>query len=224
MSDRFRDRREAGRVLAKLLDNYAGQDDVVVVALPRGGVPVGYEVAIATQSPLDVCLVRKLGAPHQPELALGAIASGGVRVLNEQLIRDLDVSTWTIDSLASQEESELNRRESLYRSGAKRIDLRGKTCIMVDDGLATGASMLAAIAATRAMQPHDIVVAVPVASAQTCADMAAYVEEVVCVRTPAVLAGVGMWYDDFDQTSDDEVRDLLAKANTATPSHGVRTA
>jgi predicted phosphoribosyltransferase len=208
----FRNRADAGRVLAGKLSEYAGRSDVVVLALPRGGVPVAYEVARALHAPLDVFLVRKLGLPGHEELAMGAIASGGVRVLNEEVVRLLRVPPEVIDIVAAEEKQELQRREEAYRDGRPPLDVRGKTAILVDDGLATGSTMRAAVAALRRQGPSRIVVAVPVAAAETCAEMRSEVDDLVCARTPEPFRAVGLWYQDFSQTSDDEVRDLLRRA------------
>jgi predicted phosphoribosyltransferase len=208
----FRDRREAGRALARELLHLAGRPDVLVLALPRGGVPVAYEVARALGAPLDVFLVRKLGVPGHEELALGAIATGGVRMLNEQVVRGLRIPPQVIDRVAADERAELGRRESAYRGGRPPHEARGKVVILVDDGLATGASMRAAVAALRQMRPARIVVAVPVAAPSTCAEFRDQVDEVVCARTPEPFYAVGLWYDDFSQTGDEEVRDLLETA------------
>ena len=208
----FEDRTEAGRRLAAGLAGYSGRSDLVVLALQRGGVPVAYEVARALDAPLDVFLVRKLGVPGQPELAMGALASGGVRVLNEDVIRALCIPEAAIDEVARREQAELQRRELAYRDGRSAPEVEGRTAILIDDGLATGSSMRAAAAALRAKRPARIVVAVPVAAAETCAELEAEVDEVVCLRTPEPFYAVGLWYDDFEQTTDDEVRDLLARA------------
>lgn len=208
----FRDRAEAGRRLASMLRHYAKRPDVMVLALPRGGVPVGYEVARALSAPLDVFLVRKLGFPGQEEFAMGAIASGGARVLNSSLIRRMHVTPETVDAVAAKELRELERREKAYRDSNPLPSVRGKTVILVDDGLATGASMYAAAAALRSEVPARIVVAVPVGAPSTCADFSALVDEVVCAETPAAFSAVGQWYDDFDQTTDEEVRELLRRA------------
>jgi predicted phosphoribosyltransferase len=215
MRIRFRDRREAGRFLASRLAHYAGRPDVVVLALPRGGVPVAYEVARALNAPLDVFLVRKLGVPGHEELAMGAVATGGVRVLNERVVRALGMPAHVIDAVAQREQAELARRERAYRQGRPPPDVRGKTVILVDDGLATGATMRAAIRALRQIAPTRIVVAVPTASRDTCEALAAQVDEVVCATTPEPFYGVGAWYEDFSQTTDDEVRDMLARAEHA---------
>ena len=207
---RFRDRAEAGRALARALSHYAGRDDVVVLALPRGGVPVGHEVAKQLGAPLDVFLVRKLGVPGHEELAMGAIASGGVLVLDEGVLRWLGISEQQLQKTLAKELDELRRREAAYRDGRPLPDLKGKTVILVDDGLATGASMQAAARAVRRHEPARIVVAVPVASRATCDKFRDEVDEVVCAVTPAPFHAVGNWYEDFSQTTDDEVRELLA--------------
>jgi predicted phosphoribosyltransferase len=207
---RFRDRREAGRLLAARLAPYRGRPDVLVLALPRGGVPVGYEVARALGAPLDVFLVRKLGVPGHEELAMGAVASGGVQVLNADVLAGLGLSDRVVAAVAARELQELERRERLYRGARPPRDVQGRTVILVDDGLATGATMRAAIHALRRRGAARIVVAVPVAPLQTCAELRAEADEVVCLVTPEPFLAVGLWYDDFTQTSDDEVRALLA--------------
>lgn len=212
----FRDRRHAGQMLARALADYAGRKDVIVLALPRGGVPVAYEVAEALQAPLDVFLVRKLGAPGQEELAVGAIASGGVRVLNHGILRLLLLDEHDIEPIAAREQHELARREQAYRAGRAEPELSGKVVIVIDDGLATGATMRAAVAALRKRRPARVVVAVPVGAADTCDLLHTEADEVVCLSSPEPFGGVGMWYDDFSQTSDDEVRTLLAAAPSAT--------
>jgi len=208
----FRDRTEADRLLAQKLREYANRDDVVVLALPRGGVPVGFEVAKALNAPLDIFLVRKLGLPEQEELAMGAIATGGVRVLNDEVVRALDIPDEIVDAVAAKEERELERREREYRGGRAPVDVRGRTVILIDDGLATGSSMRAAALALKNKHPAQIVVAVPVGSPSTCAEFASEVDKVVCAVTPEPFWGVGQWYRDFSQTSDEEVRDLLGRA------------
>jgi len=208
----FRDRTEAGRLLAALLEKYAGKPDVIVLALPRGGVPVAYEVAKALHAPMDVFVVRKLGIPAHQELAMGAVATGGVRVLNDQVIRGLGIPEYVIDAVADWELLELKRRERLYRGDRPPPDVRGKTVILVDDGLATGYTMLAAVRALRQQGPARIVVAVPVAAPDTCELLKAYVDEVVCVATPEPFYAVGLWYQDFSQTTDEEVRELLERS------------
>jgi predicted phosphoribosyltransferase len=208
----FHDRADAGRHLTRRLGKYANRPDVVVLALPRGGVPVAFEVAVALHAPLDVFLVRKLGLPGHPELAMGAIASGGVRVLNNDVVQALHIPEAVIDEVAVQEQLELKRREQAYRDGRPAPPVRGRTGILVDDGLATGSSMRAAVAALRQRGPSRIVVAVPVAAAETCATMQGEVDEIVCATTPEPFYAVGVWYEDFSQTSDAEVRQLLARA------------
>ncbi|HEX8201614.1 MAG TPA: phosphoribosyltransferase [Isosphaeraceae bacterium] len=213
---RFRDRREAGRVLAEGLAEYAGRPDVLVLALPRGGVPVGFEVARALGAPLDAFLVRKLGVPGHEELALGAIASGGVRLLNDDVVRRLQIPPEVIDAVAAAQGEELERRQRAYRGDRPAPPVRDRVGILVDDGLATGASMRAAVAALRRQGPARIVVAVPVAARSTCAELRGEVDRVVCARTPEPFRAVGLWYEDFSQTTDEEVRDLLAQAADAT--------
>jgi erythromycin esterase-like protein/predicted phosphoribosyltransferase len=207
----FRDRREAGRLLAGELAAYANRPGVLVLALPRGGVPVAYEVARALNAPLDIFVVRKLGVPGYEELAMGAIATGGVRVLNDQLVERLGIPDHMIDAVAECEQRELARRERLYRGGRPSLDVRGRTVILVDDGLATGATMHAAIAALRTLQPARIIVAVPTASPETCEEMRAEADEVICAITPEPFHAVGRWYQDFSQTPDEEVRQLLGQ-------------
>jgi len=212
---RFRDRSEAGRVLAQQLTEYAGRDDVIVLALPRGGIPVGYEVAKALGAPLEVFVARKLGVPGHQELAMGAIASGGSAVLDQGLVRRLGVTQAQLDQAVTDETRELERREQAYRGDHEPPELRGKTVILVDDGLATGATMRAAALAVRDQQPAKIVVAVPVAAEETCDQFRDVVDDVVCAVTPKPFYAVGMWYEDFDQTTDDEVRELLERARTS---------
>jgi predicted phosphoribosyltransferase len=208
----FRDRFEAGRRLAEKLEGYTNRPDVIVLALPRGGVPVGYEVAHALRAPLDVFLVRKLGFPGQEELAMGAIASGGVRVLNTNLLRRFHVPDHTVEAIARRELAELERRERAYRGSTTPPSVRGRTVILVDDGLATGSTMRAAAAALRRMDPARIVVAVPVGAESSCEEFGGIVDEVVCAETPEPFQAVGQWYDDFSQTTDEEVRELLQRA------------
>jgi putative phosphoribosyl transferase len=208
----FRDRSEAGRVLAARLARYADRPDVMVLALPRGGVPVGYEVARALHAPMDVFIVRKLGVPGHEELAMGAVASGGVRVLNDQVVAGLGVPDYVIDAVAAWEQQELERRERLYRGQRPPPDVRGKTVILVDDGLATGSTMLAAVRALRQLGPARVVVAVPVASRDTCELLKSEVDEVVCAVTPEPFYAVGLWYRNFSQTTDEEVRELLEQS------------
>jgi predicted phosphoribosyltransferase len=210
----FANRREAGRILASLLMKYANRDDVLVLALPRGGVPVGFEVAQALRAPLDVFIVRKLGVPGHDELAMGAIATGGVRVLNDDVVISLELEPEVIDAVAAREEKELTRRERIYRGARPAPDVRGRTVIVVDDGLATGSTMRAAVAALRKQGPARIIVAVPVAAPETCKEFKTEVDEVVCAATPWMFNGVGRWYEDFSQTTDDEVHELLAQARS----------
>lgn len=209
---RFRDRRDAGHKLAQELLHYANRLDVIILALPRGGVPVGYEVALALQAPLDVFIVRKLGVPGHEELAIGAIASGGIRVLNEELIRALRIPDEIIDRVAERELQELRRREQKYRGDRPAPELQKRTVILVDDGLATGASMRAAVAGLRARHPERIVVAVPTAAPETCEAFESEVDEIVCAITPEPFLGVGRWYEDFSQTTDEGVRLFLEHA------------
>ncbi len=207
----FRDRREAGQVLAQALAAYQGRDDLLVLGLARGGVPVGWEVAAALRAPLDVFLVRKLGVPQWEELAMGALASGGGLVVNDNLMRSLNISDEALRATIDRETEELNRREKAYRGGREPADPAGKVVILVDDGIATGASMLAAVRAVRATNPARVVVAVPVGPASACNQMAGEADDVVCATTPASFEAVGQVYVDFHQVSDDEVRELLAK-------------
>jgi putative phosphoribosyl transferase len=209
----FRDRTEAGRFLAELLQDYAGRDDVIVLALPRGGVPVGYEVAEALGAPLDVFVVRKLGVPGHEELAMGAIASGGMVVLNQQAIEAFGIGEEQLRQAVQREYRELQRREQTYREGRAPPTLEGKTVILVDDGLATGSTMRAAALAVREQNPARIVVAVPVAASETCDEFRDIVDEIVCGLQPRSFHAVGVWYEDFSQTSDEEVRELLARAS-----------
>ena len=218
----FRDRLEAGRRLAAELRAYEDSPDVIVLALPRGGVPVGFEVAATLHVPLDVFVVRKLGLPWQPELAMGAIASssgGTVRVLDRDVIRATRVSEEQIELVANAEHKELERRERRYRGDTPFPDLKGKTVILVDDGLATGSSMRAAVAALRQESPGRIVVAVPVAARETCDALRDIADEVICVETPEPFEAVGIWYDDFSETTDDEVHEWLERARAIRHLH-----
>jgi putative phosphoribosyl transferase len=207
----FEDRRDAGRRLAALLVKYVGVSDLLVLALPRGGVPVAYEVAEALAAPLDVFLVRKLGVPDHEELAMGAIASGGIRVLNEDVIRALRLDEQAIDAVTAREWRTLRAREISYRGERSRPRVQGCTVILVDDGLATGASMRAAVQALNEEQPKRLVVAVPVAPPDTCEAIRAEVDEIVCALTPPAFYGVARWYEDFLQTTDEEVHELLGR-------------
>lgn len=208
----FEDRSQAGQWLAGKLEPYARRNDVVVLGLPRGGVPVAFEVARALDAPLDVFLVRKLGLPGHEELAMGAIASGGVRVLNDDVVQAMAVPGQVIDTVAAREERELERREKAYRGDRSLPDLAGKTVIVVDDGLATGSTMKAAAAALRRLGPARVVVAVPVAAADSCAQVGREVDEMVCATTPEPFLAVGRWYRDFSETTDEQVRSLLEQA------------
>ena len=212
---RFRDRAQAGQRLADALSAYRSRSNLLVLALPRGGVPVGFEVARELGAPLDLFLVRKLGVPGHEELAMGALASGGIRVLNEEVVRSLAIDEGAIDEVARREERELARREREYRGDRAEPVIRGRTVIVVDDGLATGSTMRAAVAALRTQQPAELVVAVPVAAAETCDALRGMVDAVVCVTTPEPFRAVGLWYEDFSQTTDAEVRELLARARMA---------
>lgn len=206
---RFADRRVAGRELAQLLSAYRDREDVVVLGLPRGGVPVAYEVARSLEAPLDVLLVRKLGVPRHEELAFGAIASGGVRVLNPEVLTDARISRARIDRVTAEQQVELERREALYRGDRPALELRGSTAILVDDGLATGATMRAAVEAVRQLGASPVV-AVPVAPPETCDALRRCADAVLCCVAPARFVAVGLWYGDFTATSDEEVQELLA--------------
>ena len=217
----FKDRLEAGRELGQALAEYRGRSDIVVLAIPRGGVPVAFEVARELAAPLDVILVRKLGLPGQPELAMGAIASGGVRVLNKDVVSSLGVPGQIIDLVTAREQAELERRERLFRGDRPGIDPRGRTAIVVDDGLATGSSMRAAVIALRERGAASVVVAVPVGPASTCREIARVADALVCPNQPEYFMAVGEWYENFNQTSDQEVRQLLeASSAFANPSGG----
>lgn len=216
LSPRFRDRVEAGQLLGRELSRKFGERaGVLVLALPRGGVPVAYEVARALDAPLDLFIVRKLGVPGHEELAMGAIASGGVRVLNREVLDYVPVTQKAIDAVAAREQRELERRDRSYRGSRPPIDVKNKTVIVVDDGLATGSTMRAAVAALRKMEPKAILVAVPVAAPQTCDEFRNEGIDIVCLRTPEPFQAVGMWYEDFSQTSDEEVHELLDRAAAA---------
>jgi putative phosphoribosyl transferase len=208
----FKNRADAGRKLAARLTHYADRADVLVLALPRGGVPVAYEVAKKLKAPLDVFLVRKLGVPGYEELAMGAIASGGVRVINEELVNYLGIPDEAIDTIAAVEQRELERRALAYRDNRPQPEIKNHIVILIDDGLATGSTMRAAAASLRLQKPRRIVVAVPVSSPETCDEFRSEVDEIICAVTPQHFQGVGLWYEDFSQTSDEEVRDLLKRA------------
>jgi putative phosphoribosyl transferase len=213
---KYRDRTEAGRLLANKLMTYANRTDVLVLGLPRGGVPVAFEVARALEAPLDVFLVRKLGVPGHEELAMGAIASGGVRVLNYDVVNSQHIPAGVIDAVAADEQRELERRARIYRGDRPPPDVSRRTVILIDDGLATGSTMHAAARSLRSQNPAAIVVAVPVAAEETCHEFRDEVDEVICAYTPEPFFAVGLWYEDFSQTSDEEVRGLLAQAAIAT--------
>jgi putative phosphoribosyl transferase len=213
MNALFQNRRQAGRHLAARLEEYANRSDVLVLALPRGGVPVGFELAKSLRAPLDVIIVRKLGVPGQEELAMGAIAAGGVRILNNEVVRHLGIPEAVIAAVASAEQKELERRDQMYRDSRPLPALRERTVILVDDGLATGSTMRAAIAVVRQQHPARIVVAVPVGAASTCEEFRLEVDRIVCGLTPEPFYGVGEWYEDFSQTTDQEVRELLQVAS-----------
>jgi putative phosphoribosyl transferase len=208
---RFQDRVQAGRLLAEALERYKNGLDVLVLALPRGGVPVAYEVAKALNAPLDVFIVRKLGVPGYEELAMGAIASGGIRALNTSVIRQLNIPQSAIDAVAAREAAEVRRREELYRGGKSPLKIENRTIILVDDGLATGSTMKAAVAALRQQHPAKIIVAVPTAPTETCDELKREADEVICAVTPEPFYAVGQWYENFDQTTDTEVTELIRR-------------
>lgn len=215
---RYWNRAEAGVYLAGQLLSYADRSDLLVLGIPRGGVPVAFEVARALHAPLDVVVVRKLGLPKQPELAIGAIASGGIRILNQELVTELGVPKSVIEAVTRSEQRELERRERAFRGGKAALDPRGRTVILVDDGLATGATMRAAIAALRQRQPTRLVVAVPVAQSDVWRAIRGLADEIVCPIVSDVFVAVGQWYVDFSPTTDDEVRDLLERAASPAPA------
>ncbi|HEY6175132.1 MAG TPA: phosphoribosyltransferase [Kofleriaceae bacterium] len=215
----FRDRRDAGRRLARRLQAYRRVPDVLVLALPRGGVPVGYEIAISLGAPLDVLVVRKLGVPGHPELAMGAIASGGIQVVDQHIVNMLGISREAFEAVEARERDELARREGAFRSGRAPLDVTGKVAILVDDGLATGASMAAAIDALRTRSPARLVAAVPVAPPDTCQALRERADDMICLITPDRMRAVGLWYEDFEQTSDAEVRQLLDAAARELPAY-----
>ena len=210
----YRDRIDAGKQLAARLSDYADRDDVLVLALPRGGVPVAYEVAKALPAPLDIFLVRKLGVPGHEELAMGAISTGGARVINADVVDYLRIPARVVDAVVDTELRELERRERLYRGARAEPDVSGKTVILVDDGLATGSTMRAAVEALRHQNPARMVVAVPVSAPQNCDEYRMGVDEIICAQTPEPFMGVGRWYRDFSQTSDEEVREILARSES----------
>jgi len=212
MAERFLNRTDAGQRLAAALTHYAGRSDVLVLGLPRGGVPIAFEIAAALDAPLDVFIVRKLGLPGHEEFGIGAIASGGVRVVDESVLRAYGVDAETLDRITQRERRELDRRERLYRDDRQFPTVADRVVILVDDGLATGSTMRAAVAALRAEGPREIVVAVPVGARETCNAMAKLADHVVCLATPDPFYAVGLWYEDFEQTEDDEVHDLLERA------------
>lgn len=214
MINKFKDRRQAGALLARELSKYRGEEDVVILALPRGGVPVAFEVARELEAPLDVFLVRKLGVPGQEELAMGAIADGGIRVINKEVLPYLKITDEAIEQVAKKEEAELKRRRREYTGDREPIDITGKVAIIIDDGLATGSTMKAAIAAVKEKSPSKIIVGVPVAPPSTCDELEDSVDDMICLLKPEYFRAVGLWYDVFDQTSDQEVKDLLQKAES----------
>ncbi|HEY5766308.1 MAG TPA: phosphoribosyltransferase [Candidatus Udaeobacter sp.] len=217
MKTQFLNRTEAGQFLAEILSTYANRDDIIVLALPRGGVPVAAEVAKKLNAPLDVFVVRKLGLPGHPELAMGAIASGGVRVFNGEVVNALRIPDEVMDAVSAEELAELQRREKVYRAGLPPIDIEGKTIIVVDDGIATGSTMLAAVSALRQLNAARIIIAAPVVAASTFREMQRAADEVTAVIMPERFYAVGQWYEDFSQTSDEEVRDLLTRAARRQP-------
>ena len=219
----YLNRRDAGAELGRKLERYSDRDDVVVLGLPRGGVPVAFEVARALGADLDIFLVRKLGVPGHRELAMGAIASGGVRVLNHDVISWLQIPDQVIDEIAREEQAELERRERVYRDDRPPVDLRQRIVVLVDDGLATGSTMRAAVEAARKCEPSRIVVAVPVAPRSTCAQFENIADEVVCAQTPEPFSAVGMWYREFSQTTDDEVRELLRARQSESTKYKVQS-
>ncbi|BAY88322.1 MULTISPECIES: phosphoribosyltransferase [unclassified Tolypothrix] len=215
MSTKFRNRLEAGQMLGKQLTAYTGCPNLLVLGLPRGGVPVAYEVAKALSAPLDICLVRKLGVPGHKELAMGAITSGSIRVLNYDVVNSLAISTETIEQVTADEFQELQRRDRAYRGDRPPVNVKNCTVIVVDDGIATGSTMRAAITILQRQQPKRMIVAVPVAPPETCEQLQRIVDEVVCLKMPEQMCAVGLWYENFLQTTDEEVRYLLAKHSSA---------
>lgn len=219
MSSRFRNRTDAGQRLAKRLADYADRPDAIVLALPRGGVPVAYEIATALHLPLDICLVRKLGVPGQEELAMGAIAPGGIMVLNDEIVRSLRIDESTILEVAEREQQELERRDRAYRGDRPPPSLQNRTVILVDDGIATGSTLRAAIAVVQTQAPQSIVVAVPLVPPSTCSTLKSFVNDLVYLVAPERLQSIGGWYDDFSQTSDAEVQQLLQQSRPAAPTN-----
>lgn len=211
MSISFYNRTEAGKQLADKLNAFKNRQDVLVLALPRGGVPVAFEIATKLNLPLNLCLVRKLGVPHHPELAMGAIASDGVRILNQDIVNWLNISPSVIEQVAQKEEKELQRRDRAYRGNKPYPEIRHQTVILVDDGIATGSTIKAAISAIKSKNPQQIILAVPVVSASACQMLGSEVEQIICLEMPRNLRSISLWYDDFSQTSDQEVCDLLAR-------------
>jgi putative phosphoribosyl transferase len=209
---RFKNRMEAGTLLAQRLASYAERSDVIVLALPRGGVPVGFALAQVLRVPLDILLVRKLGVPGHEELAMGAIASGGMKVLNEEVVAKLDIDPGVIEAISRREMLEIDRREKLYRDGSPAPTLTGRTVILVDDGLATGATMRVALRAARQGNPARIIIATPVAAPESCEELRKEADDIICHFTPKPFYAVGLWYEDFPQTTDIEVKALLAEA------------
>jgi putative phosphoribosyl transferase len=219
----FLDRVDAGRKLGKKLEAYAGRNDVLVLGIPRGGVPVAFQVATELGVPLDVFVVRKLGVPSHEELAFGAIATGGIRVLDAQIVEEVGISELEIELITAKEKQELNRRESVYRGGRPPLHPQGKTVILVDDGIATGASTLAAITALRVLKPARIVLAAPIAPASTCRRLRREVDDLVCLDTPEAFFAIGQFYEDFSQVSDEEVTSLI-QLNVEQRAHEVSAA
>jgi putative phosphoribosyl transferase len=220
MSDIFEDRIEAGQLLAEKLEHYAGVPGTIVLGLPRGGIPVAFQIARAIGAPLDVFVVRKLGTPGQRELAMGAIATGGVRVLNEEVVRGLGIPSEVIDRAAAEEQEELKRREFAYRGSYSEPEVSGKTVILVDDGVATGSTMRAAIRALKTQNPARLIVAVPTAAGSTYRELRSTVDEFIALTTPEPFYAVGAWYREFEQTSDEEVTELLERARRNLKSTG----
>lgn len=213
--EKIKNRVQAGKELAKQLENYKNRDDVIVLALPRGGVPVGFEISKALHVPLDIFLVRKIGVPDQPELAMGAIAMGGIKVFNPSIVNSLRISEAMIQAVVDVETKEMQRRNDVYRQGRPPPDVRNKIVILVDDGLATGATMRAAVVAIKSQQPAAIIIAVPVSAYETYLEFQKQVDKIICLMTPEPFYSISLWYEDFPQTEDEEVQELLADANKA---------